>query len=345
MICTHVRRKLCAAQSIKIGNISDAGSGYNLRSVRVKNHTLVKLSVVLSVALWALVPIDALAQKGGFSKVIKGEKVNVDAARIQAALTRANSRPDSAQAQYELAKLYISAHEYDKALVLLEKAERLDARNSAYVVQKACIALAQDNDEQVKRYVEAAIKLPDISEVDYASMLDLLDNIEERSLAYRVSKQARERYPKSIWVRYQSAIAARYDLKNEEAIKLFERCKGFKPLGAGPEVQITEIHYELKNWPAVIEDMKAFCGPNEKRADINQFRLPDLLRKGSEAFYQTGRYSQALPLISRAIVISPMQAELHKFRATVYRKLNNTAAALADDAAVKKIHNGLFRDL
>lgn len=63
----------------------------------MKNHTLVKLSVVLSVALWALVPIDALAQKGGFSKVIKGEKVNVDAARIQAALTRANSRPDSAQ--------------------------------------------------------------------------------------------------------------------------------------------------------------------------------------------------------------------------------------------------------
>lgn len=243
----------------------------------MKNHTLVKLSAVLSIALWALVPVNTLAQRGVFSRVIKGEKVNVDTAHIQAALTRASSKPDSAQAQYELAKLYIAAHEYDKALERLEKADRLDAHNSVYIVQKACIALAQDNDEQVKSYVEAAVKRPNISELDYASMLDLLDSIEERTQAYRISKQARERYPKSIWVRYQSAIAARYDLKNEEAIKLFEGCKGFKPLGAGPEVQITEIHYELKSWPAVVEDMKAFCGPNEKRADLNQFRLPDLL--------------------------------------------------------------------
>lgn len=139
----------------------------------MKNHTLVKLSAVLSIALWALVPVNTLAQRGVFSRVIKGEKGNVDTAHIQAALTRASSKPDSAQAQYELAKLYIAAHEYDKALERLEKADRLDAHNSVYIVQKACIALAQDNDEQVKSYVEAAVKRPNISELDYASMLDL----------------------------------------------------------------------------------------------------------------------------------------------------------------------------
>lgn len=271
------------------------------------------------------------------SFIIKGEKRACKPTEFNAALNAVKRNPRSAQALYTLAKLYIIQHDYEKATGCLNQCMALDAQSPRYLIQRACIELALENDEAVKKDIIAALAKKRINPWEFLSILQVLQAVEERDLAYDVSKRAMQEYGNVPILVYESGLVARVVLKYKEAEALFIACRKEPTLLIRSDIQLTEMKYEKKNWPDVVKYSDSFA---TRHTDINKFRLPDLLRKRSEALYWLGRYPEALKPISEAITISPMQVDLRIFRARLYRKMSNPAAAKADMVAVDQISRG-----
>lgn len=297
-----------------------------------------------SLCLWHTGSASALKDEQGHyydveNYIIKGEKRACTPSEFNAAYEAVKKTPGSAAAQFRLGRLYIVQHNYAKAIACLNNCMASDPQNPKYSIQKACVELALENDLAVKHNIEEALKKKQLDPGQFLTILQVLQAIEERELAYQVSQRALKNYPKLPLLTYECALAARSAGQTRAAESLLLDCRKDPPFRIRADIQLTELYYEMKNWQSVVQYSRTLADPTT-RGDVNKFRVPNLLKKRSEALYRLARYAEALKPISEAITLSPMQADLRLFRAGIYRKLNNFSAAKADSLAADQLGSG-----
>jgi tetratricopeptide (TPR) repeat protein len=229
--------------------------------------------------------------------------------------------PYSSNLLVKKADLLIATRRYHDALVVLSKAELLDANDINIFILKTDAYLALDNQDKAAAILEEAILIFDGEEkVELLfELADVYDDYEEFDKVFNCLKLILEQDPINEEALYKICFWTDYTGRNEESIRLHQ-----KIIDDHPYTQLAWF-----NLGAAFQGLKLY----EKSIDAYQYaiaideKFDYAYRNMGDAFLRLHKYREAIEVLHKVLELSMPEEVIYEALGHCYEKLKNYAQA------------------
>ncbi len=261
-------------------------------------------------------------EEESFQRIIEyfDENDNLNAA-MEAANYAVEQFPYSSALHIKKADIFIAAHRYREALVILEKAELLDSNDINIFILKTEAHLALDHQEKAAQLLEEAIHVFEGEEKMELlfELADVYDDYEEFDKVFNCLQLILEQDPTNEEALYKICFWTDYTGRNEESIKLHQKI-------------IDEFPYSQLAWfnlGAAFQGLKLY----EKSIDAYQYaiaideKFDYAYRNIGDAYLRLHKYKEAIEALQKVLELSMPEEVIYEALGHCYDKLKNYAQA------------------